>query len=162
MPSSEAELDLDNRSAKRYQPRPMSVLRRHDRLNREILRELSRLAQRELRDPRVGQVTFTRVELTEDLREAKVWFVPLAGLDASERIAELQGGLDAARKFLQRRVGQNLKLRFTPKMSFRYDKGLSNLVRIHDLMDGLKPEDGEALDETHREDENAVKPTGDC
>ncbi len=139
----------------------MPAPRRHDRLNREILRELSRLAHRELRDPRVGQVTFTRVELTEDLREAKVWFVPLAGLDASERIAELQGGLDAARKFLQRRLGRNLKLRFTPKMTFLYDKGLSNLVRVHDLIDGLKPEGGSPSDEIHGDDSSAAKPTGD-
>ena len=116
----------------------MSAPRRHDRLNREILRELSRLAQREVRDPRVGEVTFTRVELTEDLREAKVWFVPLAGLGADARIAELQGGLDAARTFLQRKVGRNLKLRFTPKMTFLYDKGLGNLVRVHEVIDELK------------------------
>ena len=116
----------------------MSSPKRHDRLNREILRELSRLAHRELRDPRVGQVTFTRVELTEDLREARVYFVPLAGVGAEARIAELQGGLEAAKNFLQRKVGKNLKLRFTPRMSFRYDKGLGNLVRVHEVMDELK------------------------
>jgi len=83
-------------------------------------------------------VTFTRVELTEDLREARVYFVPLAGVGAEARIAELQGGLEAAKNFLQRKVGKNLKLRFTPRMSFRYDKGLGNLVRVHEVMDELK------------------------
>lgn len=111
--------------------------KRHDRLNPEILRELARLAQRELRDPRVRQVTFTRVELTEDLREARVYFVPLGGVGNDERVAELQVGLDAARTFLQRKVGQNLKLRFTPRMTFRYDKGLGNLVRVHEVMGEL-------------------------
>jgi ribosome-binding factor A len=116
----------------------MSSPKRHDRLNPEILRELARLALREIRDPRVGQVTFTRVELTEDLREARVYFVPLGGVGADDRIAELQGGLEAARKFLQRKVGQNLKLRYTPKMTFHYDKGLGNLVRVHEVFGELK------------------------
>jgi len=111
--------------------------KRHERLNREILRELARLAQREIRDPRVGQVTFTRVELTEDLREARVFFVPLGGVGQEKRIAEMQVGLDAAKTFLQRKVGKNLKLRFTPRMTFRYDKGLGNLVRVHEVIGGL-------------------------
>jgi len=115
----------------------MSSPKRHDRLNPEILRELARLAQRELRDPRVRQITFTRVELTEDLREARVYYVPLGGVGDEKRVAELQGGLDAARTFLQRKVGQNLKLRYTPRMTFRYDKGLGNLVRVHEVMGEL-------------------------
>ncbi len=115
----------------------MPTMKRHDRLNREILRELARLAQREIRDPRAQQVTFTRVELTDDLREARVFFTPLGGVGEEERIKELQGGLDAARSFLQRKVGQNLGLRFTPRMQFRYDKGLGNLVRVHEVIGGL-------------------------
>jgi ribosome-binding factor A len=118
----------------------MSSPKRHERLNREILRELARLAQREIRDPRVGQVTFTRVELTEDLREARVFFVPLGGLGQEKRIAEMQVGLDAAKTFLQRKVGKNLKLRFTPRMTFRYDKGLGNLVRVHEVIGDLNSE----------------------
>jgi len=118
----------------------MSSPKRHERLNREILRELARLAQREIRDPRVGQVTFTRVELTEDLREARVFFVPLGGVGQDKRIAEMQVGLDAAKTFLQRKVGKNLKLRFTPRMTFRYDKGLGNLVRVHEVIGDLNSE----------------------
>jgi len=118
----------------------MSSPKRHERLNREILRELARLAQREIRDPRVGQVTFTRVELTEDLREARVFFVPLGGVGQEKRIAEMQVGLDAAKTFLQRKVGKNLKLRFTPRMTFRYDKGLGNLVRVHEVIGDLNSE----------------------
>lgn len=119
-------------------------MKRHDRLNREILRELARLAQREIRDPRAQQVTFTRVELTEDLREAKVFFTPLGGVGEEDRIKELQGGLDAARSFLQRKVGQNLGLRFTPRMQFRYDKGLGNLVRVHEVIGGLSSSESPA------------------
>jgi len=118
----------------------MATVRRADRVAREIQAELSRLAQRELKDPRVQQVTFTRVELSEDLREAKVFFVPLGGIGESERIGELQQGLRGASSFLQRKLGRNLRLRFTPRLQFRYDVGVDNLVGIHDLMSGLSGE----------------------
>ena len=115
----------------------MSSVRRADRVAREIQAELSRLAQRELKDPRVQDVTFTRVELSADLREARIFFVPLGAIGESERIAELESGLRGASAFLQRKLGRNLRLRFTPRLSFRYDVGVDNLVGIHDLMQGL-------------------------
>jgi len=115
----------------------MATIRRADRVAREIQAELSRLAQRELKDPRVQQVTFTRVELSEDLREAKVFFVPLGAIGETDRIGELQQGLRGASSFLQRKLGRNLRLRFTPRLQFRYDVGVDNLVGIHDLMSGL-------------------------
>ena len=106
-------------------------------MSREIQRELSRLLRREIRDPRVGQVTVTRAEVSDDLREARVYWVPLAAVQSDERIAELEAGLKAAGPFLQRRVGQELKLRFTPRLRFHFDKGMENLVRVHDLLDGI-------------------------
>jgi len=115
----------------------MSTIRRADRVAREIQAELSRLAQRELKDPRVQDVTFTRVELSEDLREARVFFVPLGGIGETDRITALEKGLRGATAFLQRKLGRNLRLRFTPRLSFRYDVGVDNLVGIHDLMQGL-------------------------
>ena len=116
----------------------MSTLRRADRVAREIQRELSRLVQREVRDPRLSQVTFTRVELTDDLKEARVAFVPLGGTGSAERIAELQAGLDKARGWLQRKVGAGLRLRNTPRLRFGYDRGMENLVRIHEVIQGLQ------------------------
>jgi len=122
----------------------MSSLRRADRVAREIQAELSRLAQREIKDPRVQDVTFTRVELSEDLREARVFFVPLGAIGESERISELEKGLRVASAFLQRKVGRNLRLRFAPRLTFRYDVGVDNLVGIHELISGLNQESGQA------------------
>jgi ribosome-binding factor A len=118
----------------------MATVRRADRVAREIQAELSRLAQREIKDPRVQQVTFTRVELSEDLREARVFFVPLGAIGEDERIAQLEQGLRGASAFLQRKLGRNLRLRFTPRLQFRYDVGVDNLVGIHDLMRGVGAE----------------------
>lgn len=94
--------------------------------------------RRELKDPRVGSVTFTGVDLSSDLREATVRFLPMGGADDVERVERLQQGLDAARSFLQGKVGRNLKLRFTPRFTFRFDKGVANLLDVHDLLEGLK------------------------
>jgi len=82
-------------------------------------------------------VTVTRVELTDDLREARVFWVPLAAVESEERTAELSAGLKAAGPFLQRRIGRELKLRFTPRLRFAFDRGMENLVRVHDLLDGI-------------------------
>ncbi len=106
-------------------------------MSREIQRELSRLLRREVHDPRVGEVTVTRAELSDDLREARVFWVPLGAVQSEQRIAELAAGLKAAGPFLRRRIGQELKLRFTPRLRFSFDRGMENLVRVHDLLDGI-------------------------
>jgi ribosome-binding factor A len=115
----------------------MSSPRRADRVSREIQRLLTRLVQRETRDPRISAVTFTRVDLSDDLREATVGWVPLGALASEEAIEELQLGLKAASGFLQRRVGQELNIRFTPRLRFRYDRGMENVVRVHELFEEL-------------------------
>lgn len=79
----------------------------------------------------------TRAELTDDLREARIFWVPLAAVESEERIEELTSGLKAAAAFLQHRVGQELKLRFTPRLRFSFDRGIKNLVRVHDLLGGI-------------------------
>ncbi len=106
---------------------------------REIRDELCRLVRDEIRDPRVRDITITRVEVTDDLREARAYFVPLGGVGNSERIGELEKGLSAALPFLQRKTGRNLRLRYTPRLRFLYDKGVDNLVRVHDLLEGGPP-----------------------
>jgi ribosome-binding factor A len=128
---------------------------------KEIQGELSRLAQREIKDPRVQDVTFTRVELSADLREARVFFVPLGAVGESDRIGELEQGLRGATNFLQRKLGRNLRLRFTPRLSFRYDVGVDNLVGIHDLMSTLDkaPAGGPAPQAAEVE---AIPPGGDA
>ncbi len=117
----------------------MTILRRGDRVAREIRDELCRLVRDEIRDPRVRDITITRVEVTDDLREARAYFVPLGGVGNSERIGELEKGLSAALPFLQRKTGRNLRLRYTPRLRFLYDKGVDNLVRVHDLLEGGPP-----------------------
>ena len=141
-PQIDAELARADRSrstrAARAGNQAAMAIRRADRLSKQIQDELSSVVRRELKDPRVGAVTFTGVDLSADLREATVRFLPMGGADDTERIAELQSGLNAACAFLQGKVGRNLRLRFTPRFSFKFDKGVANLLTVHDLLEGLK------------------------
>lgn len=95
-------------------------------------------------------VTVTRVELSGDLREATVWFTPLGALGDEQRIAELTAGLKKAAPFLQGRAGRALSLRNTPRLRFRYDSGVANLVHMHEVMATL--DTGPAEPETPAED----------
>ncbi|MCP4871849.1 MAG: 30S ribosome-binding factor RbfA [Proteobacteria bacterium] len=121
----------------------MPAPRRADRVSREIQRELTRLLQREVRDPRAQEATITRVEVTDDLRECTAWFVPLGDIDAAEKIEELSKGLNKAAAFLQGRVGRGLRLRRTPRLKFEYDTGFKNLVHVHELLATLNEDPSE-------------------
>ena len=116
----------------------MPEIRRADRVARLLLTELAELVRRDVRDPRVKMVTITRVTLTDDLRQATVWFTPLGGLGDEKRIAELSVGLTNAAPFLQSRIGRNLSLRVTPRLKFIYDAGVDNLVRMHEMLGDLR------------------------
>ncbi len=113
-------------------------IRRADRVARELQRELSELIRREVKDPRVGFATISKVELTDDLREATVHVMPLGNVGDEERAKELLEGLRAASGFLQGKAGRNLRLRRTPRLRFIYDAGLENLVRMHDVIEELR------------------------
>jgi ribosome-binding factor A len=88
-------------------------------------------------------VTITRVEVTNDLREAIAWFVPLGDIDSEAKIEELQEGLGKAARFLQGRLSRQLRLRRTPRLQFRYDTGFKNLVHIHEMLAALNKEQAE-------------------
>lgn len=87
---------------------------------------------RGLKDPRVGFVTVTRVEVDRDLSLARV-YVSVLG-DAKEKTAALKG-LTSARGFLRRELGRTVRLRSLPELRFVLDLGLEHYARITDLLD---------------------------
>ena len=116
----------------------MPSIRRADRVARSLQQELDRLLRREVRDPRVGEVTVTRVTLTDDLREATVLVQPFGKVGDPERGLQLMEGLKKTRGFLQAKVGRNLRLRVVPKLQFELDRGFENLVHMHDVIENLR------------------------
>jgi ribosome-binding factor A len=107
------------------------MTRRTERLGEEFREEIARMIGSQLKDPRIGFVTVTRVEVVPDLRNAKV-YVGVLGTEA-EREKTLVG-LRQAAGFMRRSLGQKLRLRHTPELTFVYDEGLEAHDRIARLL----------------------------
>ena len=103
-------------------------MRRVDTALRQVLAET---VGRELSDPRLGFVTITRVEATQDTREAKVWFSTLRPRDAEAS----RRALESARGLLQARVASELGSRHTPQLTFHYDSTQQDAARLSKLID---------------------------
>jgi ribosome-binding factor A len=107
------------------------VTRRTERLGEEIREEVAQIIAGELKDPRIGFVTVTRVDVTPDLRTARV-YVGVLG-NEKQRQASLTG-LKQASGFMRRSLGQSLRLRHTPELVFHYDEGLEASDRVAQLL----------------------------
>ncbi|MBL7714684.1 MAG: 30S ribosome-binding factor RbfA [Bdellovibrionales bacterium] len=115
---------------------------RRARLTQVIQEELSSIISRELKDPRVGPLTITAVELTPDAGLANIFISLLGGLiaerseDPKSEIAMKSAleGLNSASGFLRRQLGPRLTVRHVPTLVFKADKGLSNAVRVYELL----------------------------
>jgi ribosome-binding factor A len=110
-------------------------MRRVDEAMREVLSDA--LAQ-DLKDPRVGFVTVTSVETTPDLRQARV-YVSILGDDLDEREASI-AGLQSAHGFLQRRVASELRLKYTPQLTFVEDETPRRAMRVEELLEAAAEE----------------------
>ncbi|MBI4550983.1 MAG: 30S ribosome-binding factor RbfA [Candidatus Latescibacteria bacterium] len=104
-----------------------------------LKQEVSDIIRNEMKDPRIGFVTVTAVDVTDDLRYARV-FVSVFGSDA-ERTRSLQG-LERATGFIRSQIGRRVRLRHTPEFSFRFDRSLIHAARIAEVMKTIQPVDG--------------------
>jgi ribosome-binding factor A len=109
----------------------MHPYKRSERLGELILAEISDLITREIKDPRIGFVTFTRVEMSDDLRHAKV-FVSSIGAEP-EKARTLQG-LASAAGYIRRHLGRAIHLRHTPEISFLLDDSLEHGAKIAQIL----------------------------
>ncbi|MDP3919301.1 MAG: 30S ribosome-binding factor RbfA [Candidatus Omnitrophota bacterium] len=109
--------------------------KRLDRVGHLIQMELSQLVLTRVKDPRLGFVTVTHVDVTPDVRSACV-FYSVMGDDKAKK--ETQGVLERAAGFLQREIGSNLKLRFTPKLIFRRDDSIDMGIEIDSVLRSAK------------------------
>ena len=85
----------------------------------------------QLKDPRVGFVTVTRVEVTPDLRKAIVYYTVM-GQDKDHR--RTRAGLNSAKAHLRSVLGQQVRLKFTPDLEFEEDVGLEQVERVTELL----------------------------
>jgi ribosome-binding factor A len=112
-----------------------------------LVREVSDILRREMRDPRVGFVTITDAEVTPDLRHAKVYYSVLG--DAAAR-TETANALARAAGFVRGEFGRRAQLRFVPEIRFVYDASAERGARITRLLDA-------ASQERRQDDEEAAE-----
>jgi ribosome-binding factor A len=110
----------------------------------------------DLKDPRIEHVTVTRVEVTPDMREAKV-YVSVMGDDAQQRLC--LHGLQSAAGFLQQKIGKRIDTRYTPRLRFELDMGVKKSIAIARMLDEVLPgEDADIEDEDFTaEDEESTE-----
>ncbi|MDQ0090578.1 ribosome-binding factor A [Paenibacillus anaericanus] len=104
---------------------------RTGRVSEQIKKELSILIQSEMKDPRIGFVTVTGVDVTNDLSQAKVY---LSIFGDEEKKAESLKGIDKANGFLRTELGKRIRLRHTPELIFKIDESVAYGSRIEKLL----------------------------
>ena len=104
---------------------------RSERVAEQVRRDLAELIRTELKDPRVGMISLTDVELTPDYAHAKVFFTTLN----SEHLDEIQRGLKRASGFLRRELGRRIHIHTLPELNFVYDSSLERGSSLSQLID---------------------------
>ena len=117
---------------------------RPDRVGDQIRAELANLIARDVQDPGIGFVTLTRVQVSPDLQQARVFYTAL-GDEKSRRNSGR--ALDRAAPFLRRQIGARLRLRRVPELRFLYDESIGGQDRIEQLLNEIKAGDHPADDE---------------
>jgi ribosome-binding factor A len=102
------------------------------RIASQLQRSLAALLRRDVKDPRVGNVTITAVKLAPDLSVARVSFLPFAD---AHPVEEVLAGLRSASGFLRGEVARELKLRHAPRLEFEPDTDLERAQRLTHLID---------------------------
>ena len=104
---------------------------RKDRVSEQIRRELADLIRTELKDPRVGMISITDVEITADYAHVKVFFSTLVG---REHLPDVMTGLQKASGFLRRELGKRISIHMTPQLHFVFDQSLERGADLSKLI----------------------------
>ena len=110
---------------------------RMDKINSQIQREISTILQFEVNDPSLRFVTITHVNVSRDLRSARVYF---SVLENAQRLELVATKLDKARGFIRKRIGEQMTIRNTPELFFVYDDSIVLGARIEKTLEELKNE----------------------
>lgn len=110
---------------------------RPGRVQEAIRQEVSKILHDEIRDPRLGFLTITDVELTNDLRFARIYFSVL-GDEKAKKLA--LKGLNSAKGYIKGLLGDRIKLRYMPDIEFKIDEALERTQHIYDLFEQIKKE----------------------
>jgi ribosome-binding factor A len=114
-------------------------MNRVEKVSQALKKEIGSIIQTELKDPRLGFVTVMRVELTHDMRYAKIFFSVLGNADEQKKSTE---ALESAIGFIKRLIGERIKLRFVPDIRFIQDKSCEYSIHIQEELDKINRDYG--------------------
>jgi len=117
--------------------------KRSQRIQELLLEEISKLLQSGLKDPRIGFTTLTRVEVSDNLKHAKI-FISVMGSEQEK--SETLEALKSAKGFIRNSLGKNLYLRYLPELEFKKDENAEHVEKITKIINDLHSEsDSEPL-----------------
>lgn len=108
---------------------------RASRVAEIIKEEISLMLEYEVKDPRVGLVTITDVEVSPDLRHAKAFF---STLEKSEKKEQTLAGLESAKGYIRRELGKRLRMKYIPEIEFHFDLSIEKGMRIAEIIHKIK------------------------
>jgi ribosome-binding factor A len=111
---------------------------RSNRVGEQMKKELSEIIGRKIKDPRIGFVTVTDVQVTGDLQQATVYISVLGNEEQRENTLK---GLAKAKGFIRSEIGQRIRLRKTPEIAFEFDESIDYGNRIETLIHQINSED---------------------
>ena len=111
--------------------------KRAERVSDQMKQEIADILMRKIKDPRIGFVTVTDVEVADDLRNAKV-FVSVYGSDKASTLK----GLDSASPFIRSELGKRMRMKFVPELLFRYDDSVERGAHIMELLHDIEDKGG--------------------
>jgi len=114
---------------------------RPGRVQEAIRQEVSRIVHSEMKDPRIGFITITKVELAKDLRYARIYF-SILGEDKDKKLA--LKGLNSAKGYIKGLLADRISLRFMPDIVFVIDESMEHAKHIYGIIEKLKKEKGDA------------------
>ena len=114
------------------------MVKRSDKVAEAIHKIISELLIKGLKDPRIGFVTITGVKLTTDLRQATIYFTVIG---SDEEKSGTLAGLNSARGFIRKELGQALKMRFIPEIHFKYDSSVEYGQHIESILKEIGTKD---------------------
>jgi len=102
-----------------------------------IQKEISQMLVKSIKDPRIGFVTITRVNVSEDCRLAKVYFSVAGTLEERESSVK---GLDSAKGYVRKELGRRIRLRYTPEIIFQFDPSIEYSIHMEELIQSIHRE----------------------
>ena len=119
---------------------------RTTRVAEQMKKEIAAIVEQDVKDPRIGFITITNVELSNDLRHAKIFF---SSLGNEEEQKKSLAGLENAKGFIRKEVASRIQLRYAPEILFRIDNSIEHGVKISQILSKIKS--GEEESEAKKE-----------